>query len=174
MLGIDVDAMRRALRDGSSPSLRRRRWITGLAAAGMIDFAIITLYQTGVLRKLPDPPGRLFDSNKVNASHSAYAMGHPDGTSGATLYALTTVLASFGGTRETGRHPLWDLAMAGAVGAGVAGAGKYLWDMATKQQRACPYCIVGAGLHFAMLPLALREAREGLRELNRGPGTVRP
>jgi uncharacterized membrane protein len=162
---VDVDAIRAELRGGRSPSLQRRRWIGTLAALGLADFAIISLYQIGVIRHLPDPPGKLFHSDKVNASAKAYAMGLPDGTAGAGLYALILMLASAGGTRRTGRHPIFDLLLGGAVAAGVVGAFQYLYDMIRNQERACPYCITGAALNFGMLPFVVPELAESARGL---------
>jgi uncharacterized membrane protein len=153
---MDVDALREELRHGRSAELARRRAIATLAAVGLVDFAAISLYQLGVIRHLPDPPGRLFDSDAVNGSRAAYAHGVPDGTTGALLYALELVLASAGGSRRTGRRGWLDLALGGAIGAGVAGAAFYLWDMGTREKKACPYCLVGAGVNFAMAPLWLR------------------
>jgi uncharacterized membrane protein len=173
---MDVDAIRRELREGDSPSLRRRRWIGVLSALGAVDFAIISLYQLGVIRHLPDPPGRIFDSDKVNASRKAYSTGVPDGTLGLGLYALTLILAGAGGSARTGRHPLLDVALGGAVAAGVAAAVQYLYDMAMRQERACPYCLVGAAANFAMLALAvpgaLAEGRSLLRRASLASGTL--
>jgi hypothetical protein len=75
-------AIRDELRGGTSRDLDRRRRIATLAGFGAVDFAIISLYQLGVIRHLPDPPGRLFDSDKVNAAASAYRFGAPDGPLG--------------------------------------------------------------------------------------------
>jgi len=52
---MDPDAIRNELRHGESDALRRRRGIVILAAVGAIDFAIISLYQLGAIRHLPDP-----------------------------------------------------------------------------------------------------------------------
>ena len=49
-----IDQMRSAWRDGDEPSLRRRRKIASLAVLGLVDFGIISLYQMGVIRSLPD------------------------------------------------------------------------------------------------------------------------
>ena len=156
----DVRAIRDELRHGESPSLRRRRGIAALAALGAVDFAIITLYQLGALRHLPDPPGRVFDSDKVNASRSAYALGVPDGPLGLALYALTLILAGAGGTAKTGRPRIFSFLLGGTVTAGALGAAHYLYDMVRHQKRACPYCLVGAAVNFAMVPLAVREIRD--------------
>ena len=160
---MDVARIRNELRDGASPSLRRRRWISLLSALGAIDFAIISLYQLGVIRHLPDPPGRIFDSDRVNASRKAYALGVPDGTIGLGLYALTLIFAGAGGDVRGDRPRFLSLLLGGAVAAGAAGSAHYLYDMIRNQQRACPYCLVGAATHFAMLPLALSEMLAGRR-----------
>ena len=164
---MDVNAIRVELRHGHSPSLRRRRWIGALAAVGLADFAIISLYQFGVIRHLPDPPGKLFDSDKVNASHKAYAMGFPDGTAGAALHAFIMMLASAGGSRSTGRKPVLDLLLGGAVIAGAAAGAQYLFDMVRNQERACPYCIAGAAINFSMLPLVMPELTDAARAVLR-------
>lgn len=163
----DGDAIRNALREGRSKELQRRRWIAALCAAGVLDFAIITLYQIGLIRHLPDPPGAIFDSDKVNASSSAYAYGVPDGALGLGLYAATMALAGIGGTSRSGRHAGWDLALGAAILAGVSGAGHYLQDMIRNQKRACPYCLTGAALNVAMVPLVVPLVRDSGRQLRR-------
>jgi hypothetical protein len=76
---MNVMAIRNVLRIGSSEDLDRRSKILCLSAIGLVDFSIISLYQTGVIKKLPDIPLPIFDSNKVNAAESAYQFGVPDG-----------------------------------------------------------------------------------------------
>jgi len=164
---MNTEAIRDELRDGSSLSLRRRRRIAALAAAGAVDFAIISLYQLGVIRHLPDPPANIFDSDKVNASTSAYRFGLPDGPLGLGQYGLALMLAGVGGSERTGRHPVFDLALAGVVTAGIAGAASYLYEMVRYQKRACAYCLIGAGLNFAMAPFAAGLVRSALRAWRR-------
>jgi uncharacterized membrane protein len=156
---MNVSAIREELRDGRSPLLRHRRRLATLAAVGAVDFAIISLYQLGVIRHLPDPPGRIFDSDKVNASTSAYRFGLPDGPLGLASYAAILVLAGAGGAENTGRRPIFDALLAAAVGAGVVGAASYLYEMVRKQQRACAYCLTGAAVNFAMVPAAVHLVR---------------
>lgn len=154
---MDIDAARRALRDEHGASLARRRRVALLAGIGLVDFAVISLYQTGVIRHLPDPPGRIFDSDCVNASRKAYRLGVPDGPLGALLQAATLTLAAAGGRRGTGRRRIFDWLLGGATLAGAAAALDYLRDMIFVERRACPYCLLAAGLSLAMLPPALRE-----------------
>src|SRR4051812_19018972 len=106
---MNTEAIRHELREGRSPRLRRRRRLGILSAIGAVDFAVISLYQLGAIRHLPDPPARIFDSDQVNASRTAYALGVPDGTLGLGLYALTLMLASAGGSEKSGRHPVFDV-----------------------------------------------------------------
>jgi uncharacterized membrane protein len=156
-------------RKGQGRSLVRRRRLAVLAAMGLVDFAAISLYQLGVIRHLPDPPGRLFDSDAVNASRKAFATGIPGGTLGALLHASELVLLAASGTRETGRSPILDLLLGGAVVAGAGAAAHYLYDMAANEKRACVYCLVAAATAFAMIPLATPEVRSGIRALRARP-----
>lgn len=164
---MQIETIRDELLHGDDPSLRRRRRIGILAAVGAVDFAVISLYQLGAVRHLPDLPWSIFDSDRVNASRKAYVFGVPDGTLGLSLYALTLVLAGAGGSRKSGRSPSFDLLLGGAVAVGVISAAQYLYDMIRPQKRACPYCLVGAAAHFAMVPLALPLAATSVRALRR-------
>lgn len=162
---IDIDVMRKAYSHSSSISLRRRRAIVALCALGLVDFAIISLYQVGVMRHLPDLPSRYFDSDRVNRSHKAFALGGPDGPFGALQYASQMVLASYGGTRASGRPRWLNWALAATGVAGAAAGLDYLRDMLFRQKRACPYCIVGACLNFGVAYLSCAEARSSVRQL---------
>ncbi|MFP2908382.1 vitamin K epoxide reductase family protein [Pyxidicoccus sp. 3LFB2] len=157
---MDVDAIRQELREGRSPSLTRRRRVAKLAAVGLADFAVISLYQLGAVKRLPDLPGKWWDSNGVNAARTAYALGVPDGPLGAIHYGVTLALAAVGGSRRTGRSRVWDVLLGGAVLGGAGAALYYLWDMAFKERRACAYCLVGAALNLGMVPLLWPEWRE--------------
>ncbi|MDF9795731.1 hypothetical protein OKW21_000994 [Catalinimonas alkaloidigena] len=64
----------------------------------MLDFIIISFYQLGMIRPMPDLPGRIFDSEKANGAKDAYVIGVPDGPVSLLLYALNIVLASAAGS----------------------------------------------------------------------------
>jgi uncharacterized membrane protein len=156
----DPASIRDTLREGSSISLDNRRKIIFLAAMGLCDFALISLYQSGVIKKLPDLPLPYFDSNEVNASKKAYASGLPDGTSGALMYAVTMMLASYGGDRNSGREKIWDRLLMGAAAIGSVAGLQYLYDMAFKQKKICMYCVGGAFLNLSMHSYAWNELKE--------------
>lgn len=162
---MNINAIRKQLRDGKSPSLTRKRKIALLSAIGLVDFSLISLYQLGVIRHLPDFPGKIFDSDKANGSHKAYAAGVPDGPISLVIYGLNIVLASAGGTKKSGRHPVFDVLLGGLITGTALGSIGYIYNMITEQEKACPYCILGATLNFAMVPYALPDAQRSLKKL---------
>lgn len=158
---MKVKEIRDELRRGHSEDLAKRRKIILLSSIGLVDFAIITLYQTGIIKKLPEIiPSRAFDSNKVNASRSAYFLGVPDGPVSAVVYASTSVLAAAGGIEKSGRKPVFDWLLGASVAGNAAGAVYYLYDMAFKQKKACFYCLVGAAVNLASAAIVLSLLRK--------------
>ena len=79
------------LRKGDDPELRRRRWVIGLSVLGTTAGQLVALYQTGIIRHLPDPPsGGLFDSDRVDASEYAYSrFSSPDAPLMIITYGVT-------------------------------------------------------------------------------------
>lgn len=142
-------AIRQELLNSTDEDLQRRRKVLKLSALGMVDFAFISLYQSGAIERLPELPLKAFDSNKVNASPDAYLMGAPDGAISTWLYATNMVLATVGGTEASGRKPVHDVLLGCTVAANAAGAIYYMGDMAFKQKKVCPYCIAGAAINIA-------------------------
>lgn len=120
-----------------------------LSAIGLADFSLISLYQTGLIRHLPDLPFPLFDSDKVNASKSAYQFGIPDGPVSLAAYGLTMALTRIGDKDGEHRKPVADLALGAVVLGQAAGAAWYLGDMLFRQRKICLYCVAGALVNFA-------------------------
>lgn len=138
------------VRQAATPAAHYRRQIAALSAAGLIDFTIISLYQLGIIDKLPDLPGKLFDSNSVNASKDAQVMGLPDGPVSLTLYAANILLAA-GALKQKKRGNIFDWLLAGLTIGQAAGGTYYLYNMATVQRKVCVYCVTGALINFATL-----------------------
>jgi uncharacterized membrane protein len=55
----------------------------------------VALYQTGVISQLPDPPGRIFDSELITGSAEAHAFGIPDALLGLGSFGMTFALMLF-------------------------------------------------------------------------------
>lgn len=158
-------AIRQELLTGNSEELQRRRKIVALSALGIVDFAFISLYQSGTINRMPELPFKAFDSNKVNAAEDAYMMGAPDATISTLAYAGAMVLSTWGGTEASGRKPVHDVALGAVVGSNAAGAIYYLFNMIFKQQKVCPYCIAGAAINIASAVIIAPVVMKSLRKL---------
>ena len=161
---MNVKKIRNSLREDSSADMERRRKIVFLSAIGLADFSLISLYQTGVIKRLPDLPFPIFDTNKVNASKSAYQLGVPDGPVSSLAYSATMVLASAHGSECAGRKSVFDAALGVTVAANAIGAVVYLNDMIFKQKKICVYCITGAAINIAsaiiIAPVVLKSLKK--------------
>lgn len=62
----DAGTVRHTLREANTPALLLRRAIIGVSMIGMASMAVIALFQGGLIRHLPDPPIKGFDSDRVN------------------------------------------------------------------------------------------------------------
>lgn len=138
------------IRKRSSAAAADIREIGLLSAIGLLDFVPISLYQLGVIRHLPDLPGKIFDSDYVNASKEAQLMGLPDGPVSLLLYAANLGLVS-GALKKKKRGNIFDYLIAGNALGQAAGGAYYLYVMATKEKKICPYCVAGALINFATL-----------------------
>ncbi|MDX5422206.1 MAG: vitamin K epoxide reductase family protein [Hymenobacteraceae bacterium] len=147
---MKANEIRDALRKEQSENMDRRRQLVLLSAVGMADFNLISLLQSGVVRRLPDIPYRkVFDTNAVNTSKAAFKMGVPDAVISNVLFSVKMALATAGGSEKASRKPIFDLLL-GAVSLGHAmGAAKMTYRMLFKQQKVCIYCLAGAGLIFS-------------------------
>lgn len=152
---MNTAAIQHELLRGHDDNINRRRKIVLLSALGLVDFALISLYQSGVIKRLPDLPFRVFDSNQINAAEDAYQLGAPDGTISALTYASAMVLATWKGGVRAGRKPWHDVALGAAVTGNAGGALYYLGNMIFKQRKACLYCLAGAAINLASLAIVL-------------------
>ncbi len=159
------DQIKKVLMEDHSGDGEKRKRIIGLSAIGLLDFSVISLYQTGIIKSLPDLPFAIFDSNKVNASDSAYQLGVPDGPVSLVVYAATIVLSSAGGNESSDRNPLWDMALGALITGNAVGAVYYLYDMIFKQKKVCVYCLTGAAINIASAIAAVPLMKKSLRKL---------
>lgn len=136
-----------------------------LSAIGIADFAFISLYQSGAIGRLPELPFKAFDSNKVNAAPDAYIMGAPDATISALLYATGMVLSTWSGTAASGRKPIHDIALGAIVAGNASGAVYYLGKMIFKQEKVCPYCILGAAINVASGIIIAPTVKKAIKQL---------
>lgn len=157
--------LRRELQESSDSDLNARRAVIGLSLVGIAAMSAVTLFQTGVVKHLPDPPIDGFDSDKVNSSDTAYALGVPDGALSLASLAANIPLAAFGGANRAEEMPLIPLAAAAKGVVEAAVAGWYFYQMPTKEKSWCGYCIVGALTNWSIAALTLMEAKKAWQSL---------
>ena len=159
--------LRRELQEAETGDLRLRRAIIGLSLVGMGAMAAVSLFQTGVIKHLPDPPLKDFDSDKVNSSDTAYALGVPDGTLSLASLAANIPLAAFGGANRAETQPLIPLAAAAKATVEAAVAGWYFYQMCAVEKKWCGYCIVGAAANWGVAALSVIEAKKAWESLKK-------
>jgi uncharacterized membrane protein len=162
---LEPQQLRRELQRGRSDEIWRRRGVIGLSLVGMAAMTAVTLFQTGVIKHLPDPPIDGFDSDKVNSSDTAYALGVPDGALSLASLAANIPLAALGGENRADEQPLVPIAAAGKALVEAMVAGWYFYQMPTKEKAWCGYCIVGALCNFGIAALAFPEAKRAIESL---------
>lgn len=161
---MDPKQLSHELREGRSPDLTRRRWIIGLSALGALAGQIVALFQTGILRRLPDPPLEIFDSTKVDASEYAYKrLQTPDALMMTTDYAVTAWLAGAGGIDRARDIPALPIALAAKTLFGFAQTVRLEREEWQTNKALCSYCTTAMIASGIMAVLALPEAIKAIR-----------
>lgn len=166
------DRLRADIQQSHNRDMKLRRVIAGASMVGMASMAPVIMFQTGIIRHLPDPPVGNFHSDKINSSPTAFGYGGPDAPLSVLAHAVTLVLAAFGASHRRRSRPWLSLLACVAASGSAAVAARYLfWQMPKVDKTWCPYCITDAVMHMAAFALAVPEAIAALRE--RIPGFVR-
>ncbi len=152
--------------DRPGPVLRRRRRVVAGAMASTACMGVASLYQTGVLRRIPELPLDLFDAGRVEASAQAYQLLRmPDAPLAVVSFGLTAALAAAAGAGGGRDVQAVRVALGGKALVDLAYSVKLMSDQVTKHGRLCSWCLtttVGAAI---ALPPALAEGRAGWRAL---------
>jgi uncharacterized membrane protein len=155
------------LRLETSPDLIRRRWGIGLSLVGAAIGGVITAYQTGLIKRLPDIlPGRIWDAERVDASDYAYKrLQTPDATMMLGTYAVTAGIIAAGGKDRAEQAPVLP----------IAAALKAVFDFVTcvklgreewaENKALCSWCQVATLVSAATVALTLPEAVRASRAL---------
>ena len=78
----------------------------GACGVALGTLAVVALFQSGVVDRLPDPPGAIFDSEHITLSKSAHPAGIPDSYLGLGSYAATFGLLLLGNRYRWARQAL--------------------------------------------------------------------
>lgn len=155
------------LRESTGPDLTRRRGVVGLSFLASTALQVVGLFQMGIIRRIPEPPG--FDAETVDSSKEAYGyLSVGDAFLGLGSYAFTAALAAMGPANRARTYPWIPIALAAKATADTLQAAKLTRDQWTKHRAFCFWCLVAAGASFATLPLTIPEARKALNQLRHG------
>lgn len=79
-----------------------------LAACGTAigTLVAVALFQSGAVDALPDPPGKIFDSERITLSKMAHPLGIPDSYPGLASYGTTLALLLLAGEHKWARRAL--------------------------------------------------------------------
>ncbi|MFN8492778.1 MAG: vitamin K epoxide reductase family protein [Caldilineaceae bacterium] len=154
------------LRKAVTPHLTRRRWIIGLSFFGAAMAQLVALYQTGIIKRLPDPPLPLIDSNKVDASTYAYKRRDtPDGLMMLSTYATTALLAGAGGKDRVQQKPWLPLAMGAKLLYDTVQVVRLGGEEWAENKALCFYCQTASLATLASLLLAIPEVTQAAQKL---------
>jgi uncharacterized membrane protein len=164
---LDPAQLSGALRHSRAPGMRERRWIAGLAMFSGMVMSGIGLFQMGMIRRIPEPRWRWFDSRRINGSAQAYSILHtPDALLGAMSYAATACLASASDPDRAQTAPWIPLAMGAKLAGDAALAAKMTADQWRRYRAFCFWCLLNAGATFAAAALGARETAAALRTIS--------
>lgn len=148
-----------------------RAAVLAASTFGMASMAATALRQLGVIRHLPDPPLRGFDSDRVNLSPHAFPLGVPDGLIAFASFASNLPLAAWGGPRRAFTHPRLTLAIGGKAAVEAVISIAFFLQMPLREKAWCAYCIVAAAANVVVFGLSVPETRAALATL-RSRGTL--
>ncbi len=156
------------LREGQSSDLTNRRWIIGLSLLGTLAGQIVTMYQTGIVKHLPDPPIPIFDSDKVDASDYAYKRFQtPDAVLMILTYGLTTWLAAAGGKDRALTQPWLPIAMGAKILADVGTNLQLAGEEWEGNKALCTYCQAASAMSIASVVFAVPEVVKAIQTLSK-------
>jgi len=103
----------------------------------LATLAPVALVQLHIIKDLPDPPGRWFDSKGVVRSKGSYRLGIPDGLLGLASYGVTMALL----LSATPERPLMRRLLHGKLALDASMALRNVRKQVTEHKRICAWCL---------------------------------
>jgi len=155
------------LRTDASADMQRRRWVSGLSIVGTAIGAVVTTYQTGLIKHLPDIlPGDVFDAEKVDASDYAYKrLQMPDAPQMMLTYSLTAALASAGGADRAEQNPALPITTAGKAMFDLVTCLALARDEWATNHKLCSWCQIATAISAIVVVLTVPEAVRAARAM---------
>jgi hypothetical protein len=135
----------------SSPLTANRAASSNMLLAAATCAAVATLipvaaHQIGAIDHLPDPPGSVFDSDRITESKAAHPLGIPDGILGLGSYSVTLGLVVL-----AGGNPKWRKLLALKLLGDGSLASFNVVRQVVSFHRLCSWCTATAVCTAAML-----------------------
>ncbi len=127
--------------------------------AAIATLAPVALVQLKLLKRLPDPPGRFFDSEKIVTSEAASHFGIPDGVLGLGSYGMTLALL----IAAKPSRPLVRKMLGAKLALDATVATRSVRKQITKHGRICSWCL-GAAIATAGMVYFARKVQESARQ----------
>ncbi len=163
---MDPRQLSRELRQGQTADLTRRRWIIGLSLLGTAMGQVVSLYQTGIIQHLPDPPLPVFNSDKVDASDYAYRRFRtPDALMMVCNYGVTAWLAGAGGKDRARETPMLPISMGLKTVIDSLTALELAREEWNENKALCAYCQIATLCSIVSVALAVPEMRSAIQTL---------
>lgn len=80
--------------------------LAAATCAALATLIPVAAHQIGVIDHLPDPPGSVFDSDRITESKAAHPLGIPDGILGLSSYSVTLGLVALAASNSKTRRIL--------------------------------------------------------------------
>ena len=149
--------------------VRNRRWIVGSALTASASLALIALYQTGILKRLPGPKSAVWNAETVNGSDEAYSLLQtPDAVLGLASYAITISLAAAGPADRVLTSRWVPIALGAKTLLDAAYAGKLSVEQWTVFRSFSIWSLIAAGGAMASLGFAMPETLAAVKLLRKG------
>lgn len=141
---------------------RRRSALRSLGATAVLG--VLSSYQLGLLRHLPDPPLGPFDADLIDGSGEAFwILSAADAPVGMCNFALTAALAGAGGANRAEERPLLVLAWAAKLGLDAGYALLLAVEQPVRYRRLCWYCLTVTSFAVTAVAPAVPEVRAAWR-----------
>lgn len=125
------------------------------AAAAIVTLGVVAARQLGAVQRLPDPPGKVWDSDGIVMSKMAHPAGIPDGVLGMASYGVTL------GLLLVAEEAKWLRPVAHAkVRMDAAAAATNAVRQVVVFRRMCSWCMATVVCTAVMAMMALEEARD--------------
>lgn len=165
---MNPKALSKELRGKKGGFLDNRRSIVISTLTAMCCMGLISLYQMGIIKHLPELPIKGLDADKVDASEEAYRhLDMGDAFIGEGSYAVTAGLAAMGGKERAKTDPWIPLALAAKAGADAAQAARLTYDQFARHRAGCMWCLIAAAATVTTAVLAMPEAKSAYRAVRR-------